>query len=71
MSLPEPALALRALTTPNCLDLALLFVRRHFRLIAAGWLSLHATLYVVAALMLAGLLATATRWFVRHVGRRT
>ena len=41
------------------------------RLIAAGWLSLHATLYVVAALMLAGLLATATRWFVRHVGRRT
>jgi hypothetical protein len=41
------------------------------RLIAAGWLSLHATLYVLGAMMLAGLLAVATRWFVRHVGRRT
>jgi hypothetical protein len=41
------------------------------RLIAAGWLSLHATLYVLAALLIACLLAIATRWFVRHVGRRT
>jgi hypothetical protein len=40
-------------------------------LIAAGWLSLHATLYVLAALLIACLLAIATRWFVRHVGRRT
>jgi hypothetical protein len=41
------------------------------RLIAAGWLSLHATLYVLAAMSLAVLLAVATRWFVRNVGRRT
>jgi len=41
------------------------------RLIAAGWLSLHATLYVLAALSIAFLLAAATRWFVRHVGRKT
>jgi cellulose synthase operon protein B len=41
------------------------------RLIAAGWLSLHATVYVAAAMTIALLLAVVTRWFVRHVGRRT
>jgi hypothetical protein len=41
------------------------------RLIAAGWLSLHSLYYVGAALVLGLLLATATRIFVKNVGRRT
>ncbi len=40
------------------------------RLIAAGWLSLHALAYVLGALTLAVLLAAATRLFVSNVGRR-
>jgi hypothetical protein len=41
------------------------------RLIAAGWLSLHALYYVAAVLALGFLLAGATRVFVKNVGRRT
>jgi cellulose synthase operon protein B len=41
------------------------------RLIAAGWLSLHALYYVGAALVIGLLLALATRLFVKNVGRRT
>jgi hypothetical protein len=40
------------------------------RLIAAGWLSLHALAYVLGAVTLAILLAAATRLFVRNIGRR-
>jgi len=43
----------------------------NIRLIAAGWLSLHPPVFVLAALTLASLLAFATRLFVRKVGRRT
>jgi hypothetical protein len=41
------------------------------RLIAAGWLSIHALYYVAAVLALGFLLAGATRVFVKNVGRRT
>ena len=41
------------------------------RLIAAGWLSLHALYYVAAVLAVGAALAVATRAFVRNVGRRT
>jgi hypothetical protein len=41
------------------------------RLIAAGWLSLHALYYVGAALVIGLLLAGTTRFFVKSVGRKT
>ncbi len=41
------------------------------RLIAAGWLSLHALYYVGAAVIIALLLGVLTRIFVRNVGRKT
>lgn len=43
----------------------------NIRLIAAGWLSLHALSYVLGALALAVLLAVTTRIFVRNVGRKS
>jgi cellulose synthase operon protein B len=43
----------------------------NIRLIAAGWFSLHALIYVVSALSLAIFLAVTTRIFVRNVGRKT
>jgi hypothetical protein len=41
------------------------------RLIAAGWLSLHSVTYVCGAIVIAVVLAVATRIFVRNIGRRT
>jgi hypothetical protein len=41
------------------------------RLIAAGWLSLHALIYVLGALGAALALAVTTRLFVRNVGRKS
>jgi hypothetical protein len=41
------------------------------RLIAAGWLSLHALYYVGGVLAVGLLLAVTTRLFVKNVGRRT
>jgi cellulose synthase operon protein B len=43
----------------------------NIRLIAAGWLSLHALVYVLSALSIAAVLALSTRIFVRNVGRKT
>ena len=43
----------------------------NLRMIAAGWLSLNAHVYVALALGLALLLAFATTTFVRNTGRRT
>ena len=43
----------------------------NLRRIAAGWLSLHAAWYGLAALALAGMLAGSTRLLVRNLGRRS
>lgn len=43
----------------------------NLRLIAAGWMSLHSLAYVLSTLVIAGLLAVSTRWFVRNVGRKS
>jgi hypothetical protein len=43
----------------------------NMRLIAAGWLSLNPNIYVFVVLILALLLAAATNWFLRGVGRST
>ncbi|MDF2116470.1 cellulose biosynthesis cyclic di-GMP-binding regulatory protein BcsB [Roseiarcaceae bacterium H3SJ34-1] len=43
----------------------------NLRLIAAGWLSLNPNIYVFMVLILALLLAAATNWFLKGVGRST
>lgn len=43
----------------------------NMRLIAAGWLSLNPNIYVFMVLILALLLAAATNWFLKNVGRST
>jgi hypothetical protein len=41
------------------------------RLIVAGWMSQHRGVYVVLAILAAGLFAASTRWLTRNVGRRS
>ncbi|WP_170850294.1 MULTISPECIES: cellulose biosynthesis cyclic di-GMP-binding regulatory protein BcsB [unclassified Beijerinckia] len=43
----------------------------NMRLIAAGWLSLNRNIYVLLAFILALVLACATHWFLKGVGRST
>jgi len=43
----------------------------NMRLIAAGWLSLNPNIYVFMILILALLVAAATNWFLKGVGRST
>lgn len=43
----------------------------NMRLIAAGWMSLHSLAYALSTILIAGLLAVSTRWFVRNVGRKS
>ncbi|WP_159727759.1 cellulose biosynthesis cyclic di-GMP-binding regulatory protein BcsB [Methylosinus sp. Ce-a6] len=43
----------------------------NLRLIAAGWMSLHPTVYVGLAVLVAALFAASARWLTRNVGRRT
>ncbi|TNC15706.1 cellulose biosynthesis cyclic di-GMP-binding regulatory protein BcsB [Methylobacterium terricola] len=43
----------------------------NLRRVAAGWLSLNGGAYALMALACAGLLAAATHWLVRNLGRRT
>ena len=42
----------------------------NIRLITASWLSLNQTVYVFAALLIAGLLCVSTTWLLRNVGRK-
>lgn len=42
----------------------------NLRRVAAGWLSLHAGLFGLAGLLLAGGLAGSTHLLVRNLGRR-
>ncbi|NVN86936.1 MAG: cellulose biosynthesis cyclic di-GMP-binding regulatory protein BcsB [Rhodopseudomonas sp.] len=42
----------------------------NLRLVAAGWLSLHPSIYVIGALLMAALLALTANALVKNVGRR-